>query len=442
MTVDRELVLRYVMELLMIFPASFMAIVPVRHYKRIPTKNIVVIFIIAMTVYIFGGALICSYYRFSSNTVLIPLMFLFYAVYSFCFKISFFKKLYCFLNASMLCGFSGLYTVFLVAPYEVNNDEKVFFLMSSVVGLLLIVGLTGCFFRMLAYELPDLFENKSSDKMWGLLSLAPLIMTVMCIWMVPNDLNIVMLGRIRTICLVALLIIPMAIWFLTHTQWELAKNMNRNAELQKSYDIVKMEEKNYINILKSLEDTRELRHNFRQHILVINEFANKGENEKLIEYLAPFVQAASNAPKRYFENHAINAVVAHYMEIAEKQDIRIFWSVNNVPEEIPYKEFDVCSIIGNLLENAVNAVLKLPPDMRKIHAGADLKNGSMLVIFVANPYAGTVEFDKNGFPIVLDENHGIGLKSIASTVKKYNGNICIDNSKNNEFEVEIMLMPM
>lgn len=442
MTVDKELVLRYVLELLMILPASFTAIVPVRNYRRIPAKNIVVIFIIIMIVYICGGAFICAYYKFSSNTILIPLMFLFYAVYTFCFKISFFKKLYCFLNASMLCGFSGLYTVFWVAPYEINNNEKVFFFTSGVVGLSFTVGLTGLFIRVLAYELPELFENKSSDKMWGLLSLAPLVMTAMCIWMVPNDVHIVMYGRIRTICLVALLIIPTAIWFLTHTQWKLAKHMNENAELQQSYDIVKMEEKNYIHILKSLEETRELRHNFRQHILVINELANKGENEKLIEYLAPFVQAASNAPKRYFENYALNAVVAHYMEIAETKDIRILWSVNNVPEEIPYKESDICSIIGNLLENAVNAVLKLPPDMRKIHAGADLKNGSMLVIFVANPYAGTVEFDKNGFPIVIDENHGIGLKSIASTVKKYNGNICIDNSKNNEFEVEIMLMPM
>ncbi len=434
---NKTLIIRYAIELSTALPAAFLAILPVREYRRLIKKYIAVMFIILMTTFIAGGAVICTLFDLSTNMVLTPFYVIFFAAYNFSFELSFIKKLYCFLTSSMLCGFCAMYSVFLTAPAELTNTDNVYTVSSGIICMGITCLLCVVLYRTFAVKLPELFENNSIDNMWNWLIAAPLMMTLICVWMTPIDPKNVMVGRLRMVSTAVLLLIPIVFWFFTHIQWRVAKNMAKNAELQQSYDILKLEEKQYINTLRAFEETRSLRHDFRQHLLVISDLAHKGDTEKLIEYITPFIETSGNTQKRIFENYTLNAVACHYIELAEKMETKILWNIN-VPETIPFKESDICAMIGNLIENAINAVSKLPCKEREIHFAMALKQNTMLIISVTNPYYGIIVFDKNGLPKATENNHGIGLKSIMNTVKLYQGSMSIE-TKNGCFDVGILL---
>ena len=426
--------LRYALELSMALPAAFMAKVL---YHSFCVFYIVSLFVVLITVLIAGGSLICTLYNIPSNAVIFPFMIVFYAVYHFCFDLSFLKKLYCFFTASMLCAFSTMYSVFVTAPYEISNTDNVYTVSSSVICLGITAFIAAAFFRTFAVKLPELFENNSMDNMWNWLISVPVIMTVICVWTTPISPETVMVRRVRVVSMVIFLLIPIAIWFFIHLQWRVANNTAKTAERQQSYDILKLEEKQYINTLNAFEETRSLRHDFRQHLLVINDLAQKGDTKKLIEYISPFLETSGNSQKRIFKNYTLNAVACHYIEFAEKKDIRILWNIN-LPEIIPFKESDICAMLGNLIENSITAVSKLPCKDREIHIAMALKQESMLIISITNPYEGIIEFDKNGLPKAAKDDHGIGLKSIMNTVKRYQGGMSIE-AENGCFDVGIFL---
>ena len=88
---------------------------------------------------------------------------------------------------------------------------------------------------------------------------------------------------------------------------------------------------------------------------------------------------------------------------------------------------DICTIFGNALENATEAVAKLPPEKREITLKV-ARLGQNLVIRFENPFPGGTTFDAD-CPATTKENaalHGYGLRSIGQTAKKYGGNLSID----------------
>ena len=101
---------------------------------------------------------------------------------------------------------------------------------------------------------------------------------------------------------------------------------------------------------------------------------------------------------------------------------------------------DVSALFGNALDNAIESVKKLPdPEQRLIHVSVARQKG-FLRIRVENCYAGELSFE-NGIPTTTKQDkryHGFGLKSIQSTVTKYNGSLTI-SAKNGWFELRILL---
>lgn len=436
-TLDLHMYLRSFMELFMVIPAAAMAIIPVRSFRRVNLNFIVTISIVIFSVFLFGGAFLGTVFEQRTNIILFPFMLIFYAVYHFSFDLSTSKKIFCFLNASMLTGFSTMYSIFVSAPIEIGNNGHVLYLRSSLICLGISLIVTAVFGRTLAVKLPDLLSNSSLDKIWRWLIMAPLFMTLMCMWMTPISPENTMVGRLRHVSMLALLLIPAVTWTLFQIEWWVMKRMNDNSELQRSYDILKLEEKRYANTMSALEEARNLRHDFRQHLLVINDLAKQGKTEELIGYIEPFLQTSSEKHRQHFKNYVLDAVASHYVELAEKQNTKLIWNIG-LPEKLPFKLSDICALLGNLLENALNATSKLPEEKRQVTIAMGLKSDAVLVISVKNPFTGIIRKDKDGFPIAAAKDHGIGLKSISNTVKRYNGSISIDTD-NGIFDVGLIL---
>ena len=123
---NTALFIRHIIELAMIVPAGIMSVIPVRNYQKVKTNYLITLFTVIMITAVFGGSVVCSVYHIPSNMALLVFMPVFFLAYHFCYQISLSKKFFCFLYASMLCGFCTMYSTFATAPLELDNHDGVF----------------------------------------------------------------------------------------------------------------------------------------------------------------------------------------------------------------------------------------------------------------------------------------------------------------------------
>lgn len=138
-------------------------------------------------------------------------------------------------------------------------------------------------------------------------------------------------------------------------------------------------------------------------------------------------------------NIVIDSLIGYWYVTAQKQEID--FSVNmNIPMKMPFKGADICLIIGNLLENAVEAAKKVV-GKKYIKVQMKYDKGNFL-FFVKNNYNGKLLKTKNDRlrSTKLDAgNHGLGLPSVYRAAAKYHGSVFIDDSTPELFQVHVVL---
>lgn len=434
---NMNLAVRYMIELAMTILAAVLAIMPVYYTRKVKKPFLFGVLAVTLAAVVFGGGMLCAVTGVSSNTVIFPSMILLFLVYNFCFDLSVTKKLFCFANAALICAFSTTYTTFLTAPMELENNDNVYTARSGLIclGAALVIG--AAFARTLLVKFPELQTTDTLDSMWKTIDILPILTTAALVWMNPVNAANVMTGRLRMICLVVLLSVPAVALFLYHIFWWVAKRMTETAQLQHSYDLLQMEEKQYRNTLQYLQETSTIRHDFRQHILYINELLEQGKTDKLKEYLSPIIDKANLTHRVICKNPAVDAIANHYDEIARSKNVTVRFAFD-LDETLPISEADMCAVMGNLVENAIRAAEQLEEERRSVSVSIGLIKPKTLVICIENAYKGQLTLDKNSLPIAKKKNHGIGLRSVRNTVERYGGSMEIE-THNQIFKVSILM---
>lgn len=127
----------------------------------------------------------------------------------------------------------------------------------------------------------------------------------------------------------------------------------QQAEMQEQ--LLNLQQTQHKQLLQYMEDMREVRHDLRQHIGVIWALLEQEDIDGLKRYLSAYERRLPTGPRRTFtRNFALNAVCTHFAEEARKYEIDYDVSLD-APEHLPISEPEVCALLGNLLENAVDA---------------------------------------------------------------------------------------
>ncbi len=180
------------------------------------------------------------------------------------------------------------------------------------------------------------------------------------------------------------------------------------------------EQRKYNELIARNEDVlKKQRHDLHHHLIAIRELAENG-NEKLSDYLDTLSKNIPTAHISYCENKAVSAILSHYAEICRGEQIE-FHAKLIVPEmrKTPLNS-DLAIIFGNLLENAIEACMKIDKEKRFIRIGSDISY-DMLIITMDNSYDGNFLSVDGRFRSTKREGFGIGLSSVQSVVRKYCG---------------------
>lgn len=210
-------------------------------------------------------------------------------------------------------------------------------------------------------------------------------------------------------------------------------------EKQKNIELVEMQNR---MLSKSLEDTerafdlwRESIHNYKNNIITLAQLTEQGKTAEVKEYLKDEIQQLGIKMNYAMTgNKVIDAVLATKKNSAEHKGIN-FYANGNIPDKCVIDDIDFTNIIGNLLDNAIEAAEKVENGNVSIVIKPQKK---FIIIKVKNSYDGnknnelqTTKKDK--------EYHGIGLKSIKRIVEKYQGEFELE-FKEKEVEATALLL--
>ena len=438
MGIDANLLGCYALELLTAIPGAVFALLPVRGFLRRRSQTVYLAAFVFMAAYIAVGSGICAYLDCPSNWLLFSFMPLMLAVYSYVVNLKVGKVIFCFLFAALLCIIGCMFANFLVAPIEISNPHpEVYLPISSVlcVACEIVVGIL--FYRTLDTELSSLLAHDDVGGSWMSATIAVFLICALLLWINPYGYDVLMEGRIRIIGLIVLAAFMVILQLLVDIVYRLVEHLAENARLRQENGMLSMEERRYDQLKDYMDRTRAMRHDFRQHLRVIDALAQSDQYDELVSYVSELAGEAGNSATKMYANRAVDAVYSYYDRMAQQQDTRIEWQLD-VPGRVFVKESDLCAVLGNLVENALQAVAKLPEDRREVRVTARLMSEGMMGIVVRNPYEGTVRLGKNGLPRERKRNHGIGLPSVQAIVNRYDGSFDL-NTKGGEFVVSILM---
>lgn len=197
-------------------------------------------------------------------------------------------------------------------------------------------------------------------------------------------------------------------------------------------------EKQVREIQNMYRQVRGWRHDYRNHINNMKIQLSEGNYDKLDAYLNELADDLDTVDTVIKTGNVMaDAILNSKLGVAEKLNVRLNVKAN-LPDSLPLTDVELCSMLGNMLDNATEACIALPEDKRfmRVYIG---KLKGQLYLSVQNS-AGKVRKEKDSYLSTKEGEHGYGLFRIDRIVKKYNGYV---NRQNEEgvFATEI-LMPI
>ncbi len=175
-------------------------------------------------------------------------------------------------------------------------------------------------------------------------------------------------------------------------------------------------------IERQMRETAALRHEAGHQIAALSLMYQQGDMEGLGNYLRELQdQQAAQTPAQFSENFTVNAILHSAAGRAVEQNTR-FSALAPLPETLPIPEADLCGLLMNMLDNALEACQAIPePSSRWISFQIQVKSG-YLAVKCQNARSGALRRDKADKLSTTKANpeiHGFGLKQMEAIAGKY-----------------------
>ncbi len=198
----------------------------------------------------------------------------------------------------------------------------------------------------------------------------------------------------------------------------------KHLELKASTDrlVFEMEaqQRYYETHLHNQEELRRMKHDMSGHLNTISRLLSEDNKDNALLYLKDLQNyAQSNQKSLYCEDPYLNAVVTNYVEMFDKNDTQFEQEIQIGKLHLHHVE--LCLVLNNSLQNALEASLKLLPEHRYVKLQIKTKQ-SYLLIRITNRFNRELKID-SGFlrSTKVGESHGYGLTSIRNAAESVGG---------------------
>lgn len=200
----------------------------------------------------------------------------------------------------------------------------------------------------------------------------------------------------------------------------LKMNQDHNKILEQSILIESQKrEQRILNLIdQKIEALNKLNHDFNNHKLVIEKMIENQENNQINEYVKEIFPTSSHTYMSS-SNTVLDYILEEKIQSAKNNDIDIKCLIQGDLHHT-IAPVDLSIVIGNLMDNAIEATLKCSHKYISINI---YQNHSQLIIKVSNTYNGTIRKKRKKLETTKPDkmNHGYGITNIETICKKYNG---------------------
>lgn len=197
-------------------------------------------------------------------------------------------------------------------------------------------------------------------------------------------------------------------------------------------------ETHYAEVENMYRQIRGWRHDYRNHIQVMKAYAANGDMEAIKGYLDELDTDLNTVDTVVKTGNAMaDAILNSKISLARSKAIPVHVDAH-IPVKLKMSELDLCCIIGNLFDNAIEASLALPEAERLIRVYMEMKNTQLYISFTN--FTAVKKQNKVGkvFQTTKGDGHGFGLVRIDAIIERLDGYLS-RNSEDGAFTTEILI---
>lgn len=215
---------------------------------------------------------------------------------------------------------------------------------------------------------------------------------------------------------------------------------SREVQLEKQRIMATLEDQKeyYEELSKSVQAERKVRHDFRHAIMAVRTYIDRNDKDGLAAYCERLLETSSCNMEMPYTGHPIaDGIYYRYSQLAKENNISFV--LNGRIRDDSIDDMDVCLILGNALENALEACCRMKEGERRIEVWLEEKE-TLLTITVQNTFTGNIRSHKDKFFSAKrsGQEEGFGLRSIREVCEKYGGTMHVDY-ENNVFHLMMFL---
>lgn len=322
---------------------------------------------------------------------------------------------------------SGYYTIQLLTPLKYNSSIGI-----TVISI--------CTFAivLLLENLKDLKKGKEIPVSYWLAIIFVPVSTIYLLLFTSSlfDPNRVGTAWLMVLNNIIILLINILVFYMYN---KIAKLVAIEGEK----DLITQQNKYFHEQLSLMQDSQEatksIRHDMRNHLASIKARIETGEYQKAEKYITDTIGQLEKKEEISHTGHfLLDSIINYKLRNIKKCGAQLRYHAV-IPNDLPIEDFDLTIILGNLLDNALEALKRINAAEKLLEIHLVYEKGCFL-IKVQNTYNGDLLIEK-GLPVTQKTKahyHGIGLKNVRAIAAKYRGSLDITH-ESGTFTVVVLL---
>jgi len=219
----------------------------------------------------------------------------------------------------------------------------------------------------------------------------------------------------------------------------------KNKTLEKEKELLIMRDtmvtQKYTELEKAMEKNQQLSHDLKNHILVLKHFKMEENYEGIDRYIEEIEQSFFDIKRSVWTGNQIADMLLEQKRTMAEQE-GITFTIQAVPiAEWMFDDSETCSLLGNLLDNAIEACMRMDDNADK-WISVKIENQKQLLFIKIENSVNEAPVMEKGRPVSVKKDkmrHGYGLKNVERILNKYDGTIAY-LSRDKAFQIKLLFL--